>query len=192
MNKNFYITFLALFYLFFPNSSANALDDFFIDEILKYQQTEKPITNTEYNYSATESVPVKLQLNGKISTKKNNGYEGQILKLRVKQNVKYNGKIIVKSGAEASAKLETIMTKGMNGIPAILIVDNFQIDGIDSDKLKGTYIKKGLNLSWLVFPIKWALTILPPTGSLTNFITGGNATIDSKDTITLRYYPDWN
>lgn len=192
MNKKFYITFFALFCLFFCNISANAVDDFFIEEILKYQQTEKPVTNTEYNYNATESVPVKLQLNGKISTKNNHGYEGQILKLRVKQNVKYNGKIIVKSGAQATAKLETIMTKGMNGIPAILIVDNFQIDGIDSDKLKGTYIKKGLNLSWLVFPIKWALTILPPTGSLTNFIMGGNATIDSKDTITLRYYPNWN
>ena len=80
----------------------------------------------------------------------------------------------------------------MNGIPACIVIDNLQIEGLDNSKINGTIIKKGINLSLLVFPLKWALTFLPPTGSLTNLIKGGNATIDKKTEITIYYYPDWN
>ena len=51
--------------------------------------------------------------------------------------------------------------------------------------------KFGLDLSLLVFPIKWALTFLPPTGSLTNFILGGHASIKENKIIELYYYPNW-
>ena len=40
--------------------------------------------------------------------------------------------------------------------------------------------------------MKWALTILPPSGSLTNFIKGGHAKLKTNEVIELYYYPDWN
>ena len=49
----------------------------------------------------------------------------------------------------------------------------------------------GQDRSLIVFPLKWALTILPPTGSLTNFIKGGHAKVKTNKTITLYYHPNW-
>ena len=79
----------------------------------------------------------------------------------------------------------------MNGVPAMIIVDNFKSNKIPENKLAGTYIKKGLNLTPLVYPIKWALTIIPLAGTTTNFIKGGNAVIKPDNTVTVYYYPEW-
>lgn len=94
-------------------------------------------------------------------------------------------------GTEALARVETVATQGMNGIPAMIILDRFEIPGLDSAKMKSSYIKKGLNLTYIVLPVKWALTILPPTGSLTNFIVGGPAKVSPKKDVTIYYYPEW-
>lgn len=148
--------------------------------------------NIDYDYSSTNRVEVKIQLDGeKISTKKGNAHEGQQVQFRVKRDVKYKGKTIIPKFTIVTGTIQTFITKGMNGIPASIIIDNIKIEGKDNTKVKGTIIKKGVNLSLLVFPLKWALTILPPTGSLTNFITGGNATIDKKTNLTIYYYPNW-
>lgn len=149
--------------------------------------------NTEYDYTSTDRLFVKLQLDGKkITTKKKNAEEGQKVQFRVKNDVKYKGKIIIPKFTLATGIIQTFITKGMNGIPATIIIDNIEIEGIDSSKIKGTIIKKGLDFSVFVLPLKWALTILPPTGSLTNFIPGGNATIDEKTNLFVYYYPEWN
>ena len=148
--------------------------------------------NTNYDYTSTERVEVKLQLDEKkISTKKNNIEEGQKIQFRVKKDVKYKGKTLIPKSTLATGVVQTYISKGMNGIPATIIIDDIQIEGIDNSKVKGTIIEKGANLSLLVFPLKWALTILPPSGSLTNLITGGNATIDKKTNIIVYYYPEW-
>jgi len=80
----------------------------------------------------------------------------------------------------------------MNGVPAIIILDKFEIQGLDKSKLKGTYTKKGQNRGLLVFPIKWALTPIPFVGSITNVILGGHAKIKTKNTVEIYYFPDWN
>ena len=186
MNK--FLTLIIIFLLGIC-TFANETED---EQSLLPEKTEKPMTNINYNYESFDSVPVKLKvIDGDISTKKDRGFEGQILELRVKQNVKYNGKIVIKNDTPATGIVQTIRTHGMNGIPAAIIIDNIKIQGIDSKKLKSTYIEKGVNLSLLVFPIKWALTPFPPTGSLTNFIMGGNAKINKNTVITVDYYPEW-
>lgn len=184
----------ALIILLGLNSSVLAMEtENLILQTIDKNNMPQVYQNTQYNYTSTDRVEVKLQLDGeKISTKKGTATEGQQVQFRVKKDVRYKGRVIIPKFTLVTGIIQTFVTKGMNGIPATIIIDNIQIEGIDSKKLKGTIIKKGINLSLLVFPLKWALTILPPTGSLTNFIPGGNATINKKTDITVYYYPNWN
>ena len=79
----------------------------------------------------------------------------------------------------------------MNGFPAEIIIDKFEIPNVKQSQLECTYIKKGQNRSLFVYPLKWALTPIPFVGSLTNLIMGGHAKIKTSDTITVYYYPEW-
>ena len=143
-----------------------------------------------YDYSDTEFVNIPLSplkpilSNGDI-------YEGQEIQLKVKKNIFCHGCLLVKKGTIATARIETIVTKGMNGFPAEIILDNFKFDGIDDTQLVGGYTKTGKNFALLVYPIKWALTPIPFVGSLTNLIHGTEARIHSDDVITIKYYPHW-
>ena len=79
----------------------------------------------------------------------------------------------------------------MNGIPASIIFNIFDIEGINKNSLSDSYEASGQKRSLLVFPLKWALTPIPPTGSLTNFIKGGHARLKIKKPIVIYYYPEW-
>ena len=168
-----------------------------IEDLLRYTIDKDNLPqiyqNTKYDYSSIERVEVKLQLDEstKITTKKGRIKEGQKVQFRVKRDVKYKGKTLIPKFTLATGIIQTYISKGMNGIPATIIIDNIQIEGIDNTKVKGTIIRKGADFSLLVFTLKWALTILPPTGSLTNFIPGGNASISKKTDIAVYYYPNW-
>ena len=186
--------FIFLFLLFvFSALSVNAevVNDEFMEKHLKTIDIKKPILNTKYNYESVERIPIKLKISEKITTKKDGVYDEMPLVFFVKEDVKYKGKVILKKNDVVNANVETFLTRGMNGIPGAIIVDDFVIKGISPKKVKGTYIKRGLNLSLLVFPIKWALTPIPGAGSLTNFIVGGNAVISKRHTVTIYYYPEW-
>ena len=144
-----------------------------------------------YNYESTYYIPIKLSITEPISTKNENLTEGQTLQFRVIENAYINKKVFLPRGTVVNAKIETIITSGMNGFPAEIIVSNFEVPETKPSQLVDTYIKKGQNRCFIVYPIKWALTILPPTGSLTNFIKGGHAKIKTKDVVVIHYYPDW-
>lgn len=79
----------------------------------------------------------------------------------------------------------------MNGFPAEIIVDNFEIPNIDNSKTISTYAKKGQNRCIWVYPLKWSLTWIPLVGSFTNLIKGGQAKIKTTDVIIVYYYPEW-
>lgn len=193
MNKlKLKIFFLLLTALFSINISySEVLHDEFIENYLSNKNLTPVETNLEYNYEEFDRIPIKLQTLEKICIKNHNLYENNKLKFKVKQNVKYKNKVILKQGTIVTAEIQTYITRGMNGIPGAIILDNFEIPGIDKNKLKSTYIKKGVNLTLLVLPLKWALTPIPGVGSLTNLIIGGNANINDKDTIIVYYYPNW-
>ena len=129
-----------------------------------------------YDYSDTKSIPIRLVITEEISTK----------------DEIYEGQKIIKAGEIVPARIETIITSGMNGFPAEIIVDNFEFKNIDSEKLLSTYTDKGFNRCYFVYPLKWALTLIPFAGSLTNFIKGGHAKIKTNEVVTLYYYPSWN
>ena len=175
------------------NVSCNAelLRDEFVESDLKSKKLEKPFVNSTYNYESYEKIPIKLNITKKISTSKEGVPDGQPLKFYVKEDVKHDGKVVIPKRTEVTANIATSIDRGMNGIPATIIVDNFKIKGIDDSKIKGVLIKRGLNLSILVFPIKWALTPIPGAGSLTNLIIGGDAHINPKKVVTIYYYPHW-
>lgn len=168
-------------------------------------ETKKPAANTEeiqtntqntniselpYDYSSTEAIPIKLSIINEVSTK-DGLIEGQKLKFKVLEDVYYENMPVVKKDDIITGTIETIITSGMNGFPAEIIVDDFEIAGINSSQLISTYIKKGQNRCFWVYPLKWALTIIPFVGSLTNFIMGGHARIKTKDVITIYYFPKW-
>lgn len=183
--------FLVLFVISAFPVNAEVVNDEFMEKHLKTIDIKKPILNTKYNYESVERIPIKLKISEKITTKKGGVYDEMPLVFFVKEDVKYKGKVILKKNDLVNANVETFLSRGMNGIPGAIIVDDFVIKGISPKKVKGTYIKRGLNLSLLVFPIKWALTPIPGAGSLTNFIVGGNAVISKRHTVTIYYYPEW-
>lgn len=143
-----------------------------------------------YNYSDTFSIPVRLSVVNEISTK-GGLIEGQEIKLKLKNDIFYKHRIIARRNDIATAKIETYITKGMNGFPAEIILDSFNINGIKDSQLLGTYTKTGKNFAPLVYPIKWALTPIPLAGTVTNLITGTNATISPEDEIIIYYFPNW-
>lgn len=153
-----------------------------------------PYTNAhaelDYNYQSTRSIPIKLSITENFSTKEPLN-EGDKLKFHIKEDVYNNNNKILSAGTVIEAKISTIITSGMNGFPAEIIIDNFEIPGIKSSQLMEIYVKKGKNKCFWVYPLKWALTPIPFVGSLTNLIKGGNAVITTKDVITIQYYPDW-
>jgi len=143
-----------------------------------------------YDYTSVYSVPIKLSITEPVSTKENL-VEGQDLSFVVKNDVRYKGKPLLKAGEIVNAKIETVIKSGMNGFPAEIIIDDFEVPNVESSKLLCTYTKAGQNRSLWVYPLKWALTPIPFVGSTTNFIKGGHAKITPKDTIVIYYYPYW-
>lgn len=143
-----------------------------------------------YDYTDTTSIPIKLTPVDYISTRQDL-LDGMDIEFKAVEDVLYNNRILVKKGQIINAKLETKITSGMNGFPAELIIDDFEIPGVKSSQLISNYVRRGQNRCYIVFPLKWALTFLPPTGSLTNFIKGGHAVLRPGRVITIYYYPNW-
>ena len=191
MNK-FVKFFLQAFLItaFWANASFALVEDELVKATLSAENVQKPETHINYNYEDTDVVDIRLSV---LEDIKNEKYlqEGQIIKFRVVRDVKYNGEVVIKRGTIATARVETIITNGMNGIPASVVFGDFRIEGIPWSKLTSNYEKYGFDMSLLVYPLKWALTILPPTGSFTNFIKGGHVRLKSTNIITIQYHPNW-
>lgn len=152
---------------------------------------ETPQGDLAYDYSDTYSIPIYLKIVEPITTKYEQLIEGQIIKFVVQNDVYNNNELILKKGDIINASIETIITSGMNGFPAEIIIDNFEIPGIKNSQLLSEYTKRGQNRCFWVYPLKWSLTLIPFVGSLTNLIKGGHAKITAKDDIILYYYPNW-
>ncbi len=188
MNKTIFI-FLLLFSIALP-SFADIVKDEFADTYFKNIQTEKPLPHLNYNYESTVKIPIRMHITEDIKNE-NHVYAGQPVTFRVVNDVIYNGNIIIPKNTTVPARVETIISSGMNGIPASIIFGNFEFENIDANKIDYTYERFGQDRSLWVYPLKWALTILPPTGSLTNFIKGGHAKLKTNKIIEINYYPDW-
>ena len=189
MNKVFSLLFSMIL---FSSLSTFAFErDTFIEESLEKQNIEKPIQNLKYDYTAVDKIPIKLQIQTPITTKNDSIVEGQLIDFVVREDVKYNHRVVIPKGTKATAVIQTYQSRGMNGIPAIIVLDDFEIPNLDKSKLKDDYIKRGQDRSYIVFPIKWALTLIPFAGYSTNLILGGHAHIKKKHNVIIYYYPKW-
>lgn len=151
----------------------------------------KPSVYKKYNYESTVKLPVTLKILEEIHSE-SELYEGQIVNFKVVKDVVYNDKVVIHRGTIVPSKVSVIVTSGMNGIPASVIFRDFEIRGLMAGQISDTYEIFGQDRSLWVFPLKWALTPLPPTGTLTNFIKGGHVKVKRKSPITVYYYPEWN
>lgn len=176
------------FLIFIPMASAELIQDEFANETL--ENAMPAYTHTKYDYTNTDVVPIKLCIAKDINSEAEL-YEGQVVEFRALRHATYKNKIIIKRGQIVPAKVKLIITSGMNGIPASIIFEDFKINGVEPEQLSDTYEVFGQDRSLIVFPLKWLLTILPPSGSLTNFIKGGHAKLKTNKTITIYYHPNW-
>ncbi len=168
--------------------SADLVQDEIVSELLKDKNYTRPCVNTGYNYKDTKYRTIRLTIIADINSEKD-VYEGQTVYFESVDDVYLNRKRILKKGDFIPARVETIIKSGMNGIPASIIFGNFKINNIEPRQLEDTYEVFGQDRSLWVFPLKWALTPLPPTGSLTNFIKGGRAKLKTNEIIELKFYP---
>ena len=190
MNK-FIATLLSLAFLTLPTYGIEMAPIPEVEAIATEEVVTEEVKELPYNYESTYKVPIKLGIVEPITTKGETLYEGQTLQFKVLQDTYCRRKTFLKKGTIVNAKIETLISSGMNGFPAEIILGNFEIPGTKPSQLVDTYTKKGQNRCYIVYPIKWALTIIPFVGSLTNFIKGGHARIKAKDEIVIYYYPDW-
>ena len=183
MNKFF--SFCLLFgLLFFPSFVASQEVELPVDKELQVVET------LPYDYSSVKRIPIELSIVEELSTK-NPPNEGDMVDFKVVKNVFYKKQLILRAGQIVPARVENIITPGMNGFPAEIVIDKFQFPNIKQSQLISEHTRKGQNRCYVVYPLKWALTIIPFVGSLTNFIMGGHAKIKQKDVITVYYYPQW-
>lgn len=185
MNK--LVLFLFLFFIC-PYCVAEIIQDDVANELPK--AVMQPYVYEKYNFESTEKVPIQVKIIKEIKSEFDI-YEGQFIDFKVIKDVVYKDRVIAKSGDIITARVSVIITPGMNGIPASIIFKDFCMDGAPKSRFINSYEVFGQDRSLLVFPLKCALTILPPSGSLTNFIMGGHAKLNKKKTITIYYYPDW-
>ena len=75
-------------------------------------------------------------------------------------------------------------------IEKIYVEYDFEIEGLKKEQLTPYYEIFGQDRTLMVLPLKWVLTVLPPSGSLTNFIMGGHVKLKPKKHITIFYYPE--
>lgn len=189
MNKLFISVFI--FTLFFCKPAfSEIIQDNLVDTTLKNRELENPYKAYKYNYLDTKKIPVHLSVIADINSEKD-VFEGQTVVFRVQNDVWYKREKIIKKDDLVPAKVETIITSGMNGIPASIIFGDFKLENIEQSKIKADFEKFGLDRSFWVYPLKWALTPLPPTGSLTNFIKGGHAKLKTNEIVEIYYYPNW-
>ncbi len=188
MNKFIQIfLFLAVFFASLMKAEAKVYE--MLPEMPENPLSEQVVVK-KYDYTNTTRVPIYLKIEDTYKTS-GDTQTGDELTFVATRDVIYNDKILVKKGEKTTARIRYFIRRGMNGIPSILILDGFNFANLDERKLDAHYMKRGIDNTLLVLPLKWALTILYPLGSFTNFIIGGEARISSKKEIVLYYYPEW-
>ena len=181
---------ILILVIFFTCIKCNA--ETITDEIADNLPKSLPPINikNKYNYDSTIKIPIELKIINTINSEKEL-YENQIINFKVAKDVIYNDKIIVKRGTLAPAKVSVIVLPGMNGIPASIVFKDFEIEGLEKEQLTNYYEIFGQDRTMIILPLKWLLTILPPSGSLTNLIMGGHVKLKPKKHITIFYYHDF-
>lgn len=162
--------------------------DKLVETTLNGKVFEIPEPNLDYDYSDASSVIVKLHPKSKITT---NGKlcNGDTVHFIVKEDVFFNGKLILQKDSEVSAIIENISPNDRYGVPANLVISRFSANGLDSKTLDGEFAKQGISKSIWVYPLCYFLMPFGGAGIPVTFIRGGNVKINPDDVVEIYYRP---
>ena len=152
MNK-FIATLLSLVFLTLPTYGIEMAPIPEVEAIETEEVVTEEVKELPYNYESTYKVPIKLGIVEPITTKGETLYEGQTLQFKVLQDTYCRRKTFLKKGTIVNAKIETLISSGMNGFPAEIILGNFEIPGTKPSQLVDTYTKKGQNRCYWQFHV---------------------------------------
>lgn len=133
-----------------------------------------------FDNSSVQEVPVKIIES--FSTKNSNEIdEGDFIFFETLKDVTLKGKLFPK-GTQVKARIEMISMNDKKGVPADLIVGNFQIDEIVLD---GEITKVGANRSLWIYPLSYVMSFFVGTGVFLQLIRGGHAKISPSEVFVL-------
>lgn len=161
--------------------------DYFAEHSLKKYKNVVYKRKT-YNYQNIHHTYIKVHSARDISTKHaiNAGDE---VYFYVDENVQKDGKIIINKGAKITARIATISESGLYGIPADIIIGDFQLGNIP---ISGEITKEGFTHTYWIIPVSnVASFFIPFSGQLFRFIHGGHAKIKTKDVFELQLPDDY-
>ena len=128
------------------------------------------------------SIPVVIRIKNRLTTKLK-PEEGSILEFQTVDDVKIKNKLYPK-GTIVQARVENVSPNYTMGIPADLVVGNFQIDGMP---LRGEISRIGANRALWVKPVSYVGTFFFGAGALLILIRGGHAKINPNEVFTVYY-----
>jgi len=157
------------------------IKDIFASEKLKKYE-DVVYRENHFNYLKDNFKAVKIKSKTNLSTKRLAG-EGQIVEFYIAENVKINGKIVLKKGTPLKGRVETISQNDFRGVPADLIIGSFQTD---DTVFVGQISKTGANRFYWVIPVSYVAGFLVVgTGYLIDLIRGGHAKINKKEVFEI-------
>jgi hypothetical protein len=167
-----------------PKSNSTPIEDKFAETSLK-NCAPLVIRKTNYDFSLAKRTPIKISIINPISTKQSLK-EGQSLVFRVVNDVKLNDKYTLKKDTLINGKLETISPNQAFGVPADIIIDDFELEN-NKDKiiLDGSIHKIGANRSLWVYPVGYMGCCFFGVGLLVFAIRGGHAKIKTNDILEV-------
>lgn len=141
-----------------------------------------------YNFQNIHHIFIKVRPKEIISTR-NPLNVGDSLVFYVAEDVKKDGKILIRQNETVSARVETISESGEYGVPADIIIGSFKIGKIP---LTGEISKEGFTHTYWVIPVSQAAGFFIPFSNYAfKFIRGGNAKITPKETFELQLPDDF-
>lgn len=142
-----------------------------------------------YDFQNIHHLYVKVHSARDISTKQAIN-AGDRVYFYVDENVKKDGKTIIRKGEKITARIETISESGLYGVPADIIIGDFKIRDIP---IAGEITKEGFTHTYWIIPASnIASFFIPFSGQLFRFIHGGHAKIKTKDTFELQLPDDFS
>lgn len=161
--------------------------DYFAEHSLKkYKHTV--YKRKIYNFQNIHHTYIKVRPEREISTKHAIN-AGDKVYFYVEENVQKDGKTIIKKGEKLTARVATISESGLYGIPADIIIGDFQLGDI---QLSGEITKEGFTHTYWIIPVSnVASFFIPFSGQLFRFIHGGHAKIKTKDVFELQLPDDY-
>ena len=127
-------------------------------------------------------IPIRIRIKDYYTTKSRNEIqEGDYIEFETIEDVFINKKLYP-AGTVVHARIETISMNQAMGVPADLVVGNFNINNI---LLYGEINKTGANRTLWVYPAMWSTIWFFGAGLVFVFVRGGHAKIKKSEIFTL-------